>query len=236
MRTFKITILIICLLQSTIISAQSSDAKATVYISGTIALAGGNDPDEPNDTEEANHPFINSQVENDYSFGPVSISFNPLGFALVGPVIQADIMVAQRISIVPQIRFAGLGALMHSLSDFDELWLGSMAFGVGVRGFLGKFDHPGKTYIGCIFELGWGKGKDNPGTFSEARYEFATFAIIPHAGYRWRFSSGFFMNLGGSLGIAYTFKDERVYPSYKVYDGDLNIIPMAEYSLGWEIK
>ena len=199
MRTLKITILIICLLQSAIISAQTSD-------------------------------------ETDYPFGPVSISFNPLGFVLVGPVLQADIMVAPRISIVPQIRFAGLGALMHAISGFDELSLGSMAFGGGVRGFLGKFNHPGKTYIGCIFELGWGKGKDNPGTFNEARYEFATFAIIPHAGYRWRFSSGFFMNLGGSLGIAYTFKDERVYPSYKEYNGDLNIIPMAEFSLGWEIK
>ena len=77
------------------------------------------------------------------------------------------------------------------------------------RGLLGKFNHPGKTYMGCIFELGWGKGKDNPGTFNEARYEFATFAIIPHAGYRWRFSSGFFMNLGGSLGIAYTLKDQK---------------------------
>ena len=82
MRTLKITILIICLLQSAIISAQTSD-------------------------------------ETDYPFGPVSISFNPLGFVLVGPVLQADIMVAPRISIVPQIRFAGLGALMHAISNFD---------------------------------------------------------------------------------------------------------------------
>jgi hypothetical protein len=189
--------------------------------------------DEP--AEEKNDEVNTSAVNQQYPFATITILFNPLGFLQFGPTLEADIMLAERVSIVPHMRFSGLGVSMHAVSGFDQLSVGSMALGVGIRGFLGKFQRPGKTYIGVMFEFGWGKGKDYPDTYQERRYEFATFSIIPHAGYRWRFSSGFNIGLGGSLAIAYTFKDERIYPTFYSYEGEVNVIPMAEFTLGWEI-
>ena len=188
------------------------------------------------DNDQLNTNSTDSQMAEEYPFGPVSFAFNPLGFLMVGPIIQADIMVGPRVSLVPHIRFAGLGLLMKELSNFDELSPGSMAIGFGVRGFIGKTYRPNRVYIGGVMELGWGKGTDNPEAYNERRYEFATFSLIPHAGYRWRFPSGFFMNLGGYLGVAVTFKDQQVYPVVKDYGTNVHVLPMAEFSLGWEVK
>ena len=87
-------------------------------------------------------------------------------------------------------------------------------------------------------EFGWGTSKGAVGYSNETEYRTNILAFMGNIGNRWRFDSGFFVNVGAFAGFALEIKDEGweiASPNIITqYDKDLYIAFMAEVSIGIE--
>lgn len=164
-----------------------------------------------------------------YPISPVALLINPLGILQFGPIVQMEFRTGSGFVLGPHIRFAGFGLLTHIVNDYEETDLSSMAVGFGFKGLIGPSSRPHKFFIGAMTEYGWGGGKDED--YWETEYSNKYISLIANAGYRWRFQSGMFLNLGAFLGAAFIFEDKSNFVDY----GN-SVIPFAmiDLSFGWE--
>jgi hypothetical protein len=162
--------------------------------------------------------------------------FNPLGFIQFGPSLSAEFAVSPNTFVGPHIRFVGLGLLSHVISDNEES-VTNGSFGLLFRQFLSD-PSPRRMYIGGTAEFGWGTSKGSVGYTDEWKGNVSLLAFMGNVGHRWRFESGFFVNVGAFAGFALEIKDEWweiATPNMVFQSGnDLYIAFMAEVSIGFE--
>jgi hypothetical protein len=93
-----------------------------------------------------------------------------------------------------------------------------------------------------MFEYGWGSTKGDIGEAWEWKGTHSYWDVLVNAGYRWRFQSKFFLNVGLMTGVMNQINSEWEYtkPTYYKYgikyeDPSLTLfLIMAELSFGWE--
>ena len=161
-----------------------------------------------------------------------NIYVNPLGLLQFGPMIGVEIPGGPTGYFDLHVRLQGLGALTYITNDDEDTKVTQFGIGGGYRAFLGRPGLQNQYYAGGIVEFVYSPyGTDN--------YEGAEYGAVAAGqfGHRWRYESGFFLNVGGIVGAYYPASSEWYYfsdPSVK-FEGstDLVTVVMAELSLGW---
>jgi hypothetical protein len=207
---------------------------ALVMLLPVLCLGNQSDPLIPinplNDYSTTNLYWSNFQKsKTGYPIRPVALLINPLGILQFGPILQMEFRTGSGFVLGPSVRFAGFGLLTHIVNDYDETDLSSMAFGFSFKGLIGPSHKPHKFYVGALTEYGWGSGRDDD--YWESEYTNKYITIFANLGYRWRFRSGMFLNLGAFLGVVYVFEDKS---DYVDYGSQVIPLPMLELSFGWE--
>jgi hypothetical protein len=122
------------------------------------------------------------------------------------------------------------------LVEYEEVSMSDMAIGANFKYFLDSSGTGNTLYLGTIMEYGWGSGVDDVGLAREEEGEYSYVSVLGDFGYRWRFRSGFFLNLGVLGGTAFEMKDEGVLvnPPYtkSEYTEDVFLVAMLEFSVG----
>jgi hypothetical protein len=129
---------------------------------------------------------------NDFYTG---IYFNPLGFALAGPMLGAEFTLQRHFIIDAHLRFLSLGALSGVLAEgtFDVYNLSGIGIGIGAKYFTGG--SRGGFYIGPVLEYYTQDYNDGSGFWDGEGILYGA-----NLGYKFQFNSGFYMRFGGYLG------------------------------------
>ena len=183
--------------------------------------------------------FSFGQEENN-DIKRIGISVNPLGFAQFGPLVNLDIKIVKNLVLNGHIRFAPYGLLTRVMwqedSSLDEFT--GNAYGGGLVYYFG--DKNGKPYAGILFEVDENKQVYAKGKDWEWVQNGDGLTVVANGGYRFRFNSGFFMNVGAYAGI---YKNEWKWRSVHNYNPNetsgsgTTITPfgMVEFTLGFEL-
>jgi hypothetical protein len=182
------------------------------------------------------------------SWPATTLSFNALGFAEAGPVIQMEINVHKGFYIVPSFRYNYLGYASHQLMTgfaTDSTYSpGSFAAGLGVREFLGLQKKNRLVFFGIFGEYSIDKatynGEDAEGRFESERTRQAV-NVVANVGYRWWFRKNFFLHMGIYGGLSFELKDESIYLNGALA-GDLEndfkntpFVGLIDLSIGWNL-
>jgi hypothetical protein len=173
-------------------------------------------------SEKSNSEKTNNQINESLNSNPNSIGFylNPLGFVQFGPTLGTEITRNTRLIIDGHIRFSSLGALMYVVTandnDGNPNSISGLGLGCGV-----KYLFPsrlGGLYTGASFEYGW-----QSHTYAEdeawAWESEVTYVVFMGSfGYKFKFSSGFFINTGLLFGTEIGTSDK--WHNLKNYKGD----------------
>lgn len=170
----------------------------------------------------------------------VSIYAHPLGFIQFGPIIGTEIRNKRSIADF-HIRIPSLGLLMRVMNN-DPDKLAGLAVGAGARFLFPQ--RIGGWYVGVKTEFGWNVNIYDKGSRWEEEYLIRYVDICSNGGYRFQFSSGFYINTGFWLGTIYLFEQPWRYsnprsdyysPSYNYNDpSETYIFGMLEFGLGFE--
>ena len=176
-------------------------------------------------------------------FGPSYFAVNPLGLLQFGPMVEYAFKINKRAYASLNLRLSGIGLLYQAIitngfEDYLAPW--SFALGIKSTGLLPSQTSNNALYFGGYFELGFNWDAGDLGTSYEWESRFGTLAAASNIGYRWRFPSGFFINLGLFAGVAFEIWDTWWYvyaPGYE-YEGTKEIVffGFLEFSMGWEKK
>lgn len=182
--------------------------------------------------------FLCSQAAAN-ELGKVSVYGNPLGFLQFGPIVGVDFKVAPKFTIGGHLRYASLGALTWATaaSDDEEPEMDNFGIGVDCRYFFLTESGPRHApYIGGIAEYYSGSFTGSDSWDWEGDTD--GFVIAANGGYRWRMSSGFFLNTGGYLGMSSEHSEWKYTSGAKKgkteKEDEGTLFLMAELSLGWE--
>ncbi len=164
-----------------------------------------------------------------------SFSVNPLGFLQFGPMINAEFGVIDHLGINAHIRLTTLGLLSYAIrsSDGGVDELSGMAFGGGAIYYFGEARS--KFYAGMLMEYESTEAiysQFEPWEWRENE-DIIVFAL--NGGYRFLFSSGFFINAGAYLG-AYRSEYDWYHTDWTLGGGgggDVKPFGMLEVSLGF---
>ncbi|MFZ5972783.1 MAG: hypothetical protein ACOYXA_14445 [Bacteroidota bacterium] len=171
-----------------------------------------------------------------------SFSVNPLGVLQFGPIFQWEVQAGANSYFVPHFRYGYLGVLTHlvwtGFDDEDRLSPATFGLGAGIRGFAPSQNSSNATYYGGLAEISFGKANYGVGQPYETEERATNLGLIGNVGYRWRYPSQKFLNLGLLFGAVFTISDveQSVVPGYNYYQEYSEIIPFAmlELSFGWE--
>ena len=153
------------------------DIASIIYQNGQVEVfeTSGTQPSTPARTSEIRGPHL----KNFYT----GIYFNPLGMAVLnGASLGAEFTIARKFIIEPYLRFPGT-SLYFVLEEGAENGIG---FGFAAKYFTGG--RRGGFYVGPNFE------------YNLLDYEDPFLFLGTNLGYKFQFSSGFYMRLGASLG------------------------------------
>jgi len=169
-----------------------------------------------------------------------AVVINALGILQFGPIIAYQKSLAPDLYLDTHIRLASLGVLYHLVAGGfeDQVSMNSMALGVGVKRFVPNPDTPHRLYFGSSIEYAWGGTSGDLNTQWEWVGTNSQLNLLAGFGYRWRYSSGLFLNLGLLAGFSKGLTDSWWYISNKdnVFEntpGNL-AVAMLEFSFGWE--
>jgi hypothetical protein len=181
-------------------------------------------------------PQVISAQQESRSF---ALTVNPLGFIQFGPTVSAEFALTPNTFIGPTIRFVGFGLLSHIMvGDSDEdLKFGTMSAGLQFRQFMMN-PSPSRLYFGGTAEFGWGGSRGSVGYSDEWESSSGVIVFMGNFGNRWRFPSGFFVNVGIFAGFANELSDKWWYltsPNDKINsENNIYLIGMVELSIGFE--
>jgi hypothetical protein len=163
--------------------------------------------------------------------GPVAIGFQPLGFLQFGPVLNFEFRIAHNFVIGPQFRYTALGLIFNAINDFDNTMV-CFGAGVGVKHFP-MADKKNKFYYGIAAEYEYGESDDYDDWYGTT----AGIVSMVNVGYRFRYNSGFYMNLGLYAGLYNNIYDEW----FSYNDNDIHIdsgytdfFGYVEFGMGFE--
>lgn len=160
---------------------------------------------------------------------------NPLGLLQFGPILSTEHKLGNTNGyIAPHFRWSYLGLLTHVLWGIDggEVTPGSFAVGMGYKNFMLQ-DNNNAPYFGGGMEI----IREHANYYDWGTEEFYLgYSIFANGGYRWRFETGRFLNVGLIAGVASTISDEEYYLDGTFYDSysETNFVGMLELSFGWQ--
>ncbi len=173
--------------------------------------------------------------------GSGEVVFNPLGFFQFGPMVDIGPRVGNSSFIDFHFRWAYAGLLYQVIeSDGFENDVDTNSYGVGIRftHLLLKPGSPHCIYIGGAFEITRGGSEYSYSDYSSENFtrEWKGRTLVFNMGYRWRFPSGFFMQLGGYAGFHDQYEAEITYENgySKKNPEKTRVIAMLEFSIGTE--
>lgn len=167
-----------------------------------------------------------------------SFNINPLGLLQFGPILQYEIKTSQNAVFAPYFRYAYLGVVSHVLytgfEDGSSLSPASFGIGAGLKGFSTPVGN--SFYYGGFAEFNTAKARYDIGETYETELKENGIAIVSNLGYRWRRTSGKYLNVGLFAGVYSELKSEERYVS----DGSLEstdkgtmFFAMFELAFGW---
>ncbi len=184
-----------------------------------------------------------AQSSSENPIGKFALSVNPLGFLQFGPSVSADVGLTNKLVLDMHYRAPSLGLLSYVVAADPDLpdKLSGSAGGLGLLYFLGE--RKNKFYLGGIFGIQSMKATYSSGATDEWYKNLKSNIFMFNGGYRIRTNSGFFMNAGAFLGVAFTNWDwEYTYPALNTGDlsprtgTDTKPFGVLEFSLGYEFK
>jgi len=152
-------------------------------------------------TKDISFPFTE---EAGYPVPRFALSANPLGFLQFGPVLNAEAGLTKNLVLNTHIRFAPVGLLSYAVTEWPDKYKG-LGYGGGAIYFFGEKRN--KPYAGVLGEFQRNKLKWDEGESYEERETDNVFVFLLNGGYRFTFSSGFFINTGAFLGLGYCVWD-----------------------------
>lgn len=176
-----------------------------------------------------------------------AISFNLLGVAQAGPVLQMDIHLHRGLFLVPTVRYNYLGYASHHLmtsydSDSMKYLPGSFGAGIGIRHFFALQKKNRLAFVGLLGEYSLDKAAYNlDETTWESERTRQAINVLSNIGYRWWFRKAFFIQVGVYGGISFEIVDESRY-LHGAYEGDLEkdfknapFVGIIDFSFGWNL-
>ncbi|MBN1534599.1 MAG: hypothetical protein JXA20_18140 [Spirochaetes bacterium] len=159
--------------------------------------------------------------------GRFEFEFNPVGFLQYGPMVNMGVRLGPVTFIDFHVRYPYAGVLYQVLETdgFDRTASPDCA-GVGgrINNVIRLGASPHAWYIGALGEYTWGgsewKGTGRNGYDVTYERTWKGYTIALNAGFRWRFSSGFYMNLGGIIGIHNQYRASISTPLMGYYKED----------------
>lgn len=175
-------------------------------------------------------------------------NLNLLGLLQFGPIIQKEYKLGESgLYLFPHLRIGYFGLLSHFVwtefegdSQMDPINFG---IGAGIRRLNFAGSRGNVWYGGGLLELSRGGSTYDMGSIYESQERGIHFNIVPNFGYRWRYPTGRFLNLGIYLGYAFkvsyqTRPTANSYYSKQWIDasnqGFSRPISFLELSFGWE--
>ncbi len=222
------------------VTVMKDDGRIVAVIKSTAAdvrvVTGGETPAAPPTAA----PTI-VEEDRDRPVGSYYFLANPLGFLQFGPVIELGIQAMPETMIGAHVRFAGLGLLTQLIAEGLGSTLSpiSIAPGISIVRLFRLGNSPDRFYVGSTidFQMNWTSG--DQGTIDEWTGNDAMIVIMSNFGYRWRFPSRFFLNVGAFAGAGIWLWDEW---SYILNPAVIFEEPTGtgfawglELSLGWEL-
>ncbi len=169
-----------------------------------------------------------------------TLNINPLGLLQFGPILQGEFRVTESGYVVSHVRIPYLGLLYHLIvADGEEVTVSPVALGLGA-GYKNFFlTQNGAWYLGGMVDYSFGSSKGNNGNNrGNWESEFSNIAIMPNAGYRWRWpEKGKSISVGMYAGIYTALRDEWWYtgsPEGTYDERSTSALVMVELSFGWE--
>ncbi len=222
------------------VTVMKDDGRIVAVIKSTAAdvrvVIGGETPAAPPTAAPTT-----VEEDRDRPVGSYYFLANPLGFLQFGPVIELGIQAMPETMIGAHVRFAGLGLLAQLITAAEPgstLSPISIAPGLSIVRLFRLGNSPDRFYVGSTFDfqINWTSGDDTTGEWTGSN---ALIVIMSNFGYRWRFPSRFFLNVGAFAGVGIWLWDEWYYiltPAV-IYE-EPTVIGFAwglELSLGWEL-
>ena len=172
---------------------------------------------------------ISKPHEKDFYTG---VYLNPFGFMYAGPGVGAEFTFKRRFIVDAHLRFPTAGLLTPILwgYDFETSKIRGIGVGVDAKYFTGGAK--GGFYAGPVLELwytkfDWGNGY--------GYYKGTGLIMAGGAGYKFQFSSGFYMRTGGILGISLNLNSKQYsysYPDYLDFSGNVHFFGMLDLCVG----
>lgn len=190
--------------------------------------------------------FSDNEQNERRPFPKSSFNLNLLGLIQFGPILQQEIQIGNSLYFTPHLRLGYLGVLSHAVwTEFDDkskMDPLNFGLGMGLRQLTFSGAKSNAMYFGGFVEYSVGGSTYDIGTNGETDERGSYLTILPNVGYRWRYPSGRFLNLGLYLAYAKVLKFEtRLSPSYftgpwiEKKETD-RFYPFLELSFGWEKK
>jgi hypothetical protein len=168
--------------------------------------------------ENENRPFNGPHGKNFYT----GIYLNPIGALTWGPTIGAEFTFYRRIILDGYYRFFPAGLL--SINDYGEIDTNGMGVGISLKYFHGRRN--GGPYVGALFEY------LKYTYYGDGYNDCKDMVLAANMGYKFQFSSGFYMRAGVSLGLLHEFS--YVEDGKKVEDFSYNeTYYTAEFCVGF---
>ena len=165
------------------------------------------------------------QTVADVPLSPMYFECDPFGFLGLGPEVEFGFRVTPSTLLGMAVRFEGLGLLYQGIvtNGFQER---ASLLSMGVEGMAYELlpaRGMNRWYVQGLWGYGWGSRSGLNGGWQNNNSHLE---VAAGGGYRWRFSSSFFLDLGGLAGAAIELTDSSAPPV--IYLGALQI------HLGWE--
>lgn len=166
--------------------------------------------------------------------------FDPLGFLQIGPSVELGFRVTPSTLVGLAVRFEGLGLLYQDIATSGFQWNASL-LNMAVEGMVYQlFSASGmnRWYLQGMFGFAWGSTSGVDYYNGDWQGKDAHLEIAVGGGYRWRFSSGFFVDVGGLAGVGPQLTNTKYYTSNPstIINNGLNtyFVGMLQVHLGWE--
>jgi hypothetical protein len=163
-----------------------------------------------------------------------SLFINPLGFIQFGPFMGVEIPLKGNVVLNAHTRISSLGLLSYVVRGEDVDKISGYCLGAGPVVLLGEGQN--RPYLGMLIEYDKADALYHKGASNERTNREHNIAFFFNGGYRFRFSSGFFVSTGAFLGVARTtWTEDYTDPDREdEEDGGIRPFGMFEVTLGLE--
>lgn len=147
------------------------------------------------------------------------LSIDPVGFITLGPSINAEVALGKAAGLSGGLRFPNLGVVTKAIYPDMEM---STLFRAGIRFYTSPVQNLQGFCIGPGIEFG------------QTNYENSSYQVVApglELGYKWIWINGLSLELGDSIGIVYSKRDDSQNPA-KEWQVDMIVFYLLSVRLG----